>query len=242
MRFAVLDFGLFEVYQNGRTIGVPGYLIDAGSRKILVDTGFHADYLNDPIGISAVDKLATFGRLIGYSARNTPAAQLQLLGMSRVEITDLVLTHGHIDHVGRINEFPHARLWITAQERALPRPSYWAGESRITTWPNMPTTIITHASDLIQGVRLLPTPGHTLGHMSLMLNLTNTGNVILAGDAISRPDEIIEDAWSDAEDAAQARQTAKELVDLAKREKAWLIYGHCPKQWMELRKAPHWYD
>ncbi len=242
MRFAILDFGLFEVYQNGRLIGVPGYIIDAGSRKILVDTGFHADYLNDPVGVSAADQLATFGRLIGYSSRNTPSAQLQLLGISKVEITDVVLTHGHIDHVGRINEFPHARLWITAQERALPRPSYWAGKSRIAAWPNMQTTIITHTSDLIQGVTLIPTPGHTLGHMSLMLTLTNTGKVLFTADAISRPDELVEDTWSDAEDSQLARQSAKALVDLATAEQAWLIYGHCPKQWMELRKAPHWYD
>ncbi len=242
MRFAVLDFGLFEVYQNSRLIGIPGYLIDAGSRKILVDTGFHVDYLADPIGVSASDQLATFGRLIGYSSRNTPGAQLQLLGISKVEITDVVLTHSHIDHVGRITEFPHARLWITAQERALPRPSYWSGKSRIAAWPNMPTTIITHTVEMIQGVTLIPTPGHTLGHMSLMVNLTNTGNVVLAADAISRPDELIEDTWGDAEDRELARASAQNILDLAKRAHAMLIYGHCPKQWIELRKAPLWYD
>lgn len=242
MRLAVLDFGLFEVYQNGRMIGIPGYLIDAGSRKILVDTGFHADYLADPVGISAADQMATFGRLINYSARNTPTNQLALLGVSKVEITDLVLTHSHIDHVGRISEFPHARLWITAYERSLPRPLYWAGKSRIPAWPNMQTTIITNPAELIQGVSLIPTPGHTLGHMSLLVTLTNTGNVLLAADAISRPDEIAEDVWGDAEDPALARQSAKALLDLAQREHAWVIYGHCPKQWIELRKAPHWYD
>jgi N-acyl homoserine lactone hydrolase len=242
MRLAILDFGLFEVYQNGRMIGVPGYLIDAGSRKILVDTGFHADYLSDPVGISAADQMATFGRLIHYTARNTPTSQLALLGVSKVEITDLVLTHSHIDHVGRIGEFPHARLWITANERALPRPSYWAGKSRIPAWPNMQTTIITNPAELIQGVSLIPTPGHTLGHMSLLVSLTNTGKVLLTADAISRPDELVEDVWSDAEDPTLARQSAKALVDLAQREHAWLIYGHCPKQWLELRKAPHWYD
>jgi N-acyl homoserine lactone hydrolase len=242
MRLSILDFGLFEVYQNGRMIGIPGYLIDAGSRKILVDTGFHADYLSDPVGIAAADQMATFGRLINYSVRNTPSNQLALLGISKVEITDLVLTHSHIDHVGRIGEFPHARLWITAHERSLPRPAYWAGKSRIATWPNMQTTIITNTAELIQGVTLIPTPGHTLGHMSVQVNLTNTGNVLLAADAISRPDELIEDTWDSAEDSSLARQSANQLVDLAKREHAWLVYGHCPKQWIELRKAPHWYD
>lgn len=242
MRLAILDFGLFEVYQNGRMIGVPGYLIDAGSRKILVDTGFHADYVKDPIGISASDQMATFGRLINYSNRNTPSHQLGLLGISKVEITDVVLTHSHIDHVGRIGEFPHARLWITANERALPHPLYWNGKSRIAAWPPMQTTIITNPAELIQGVSLIPSPGHTLGHLSLMITLTNTGKVLLTADAISRPDELVEDTWSDAEDPELARQSAKSLVELAQHERAWLIYGHCPKQWLELRKAPNWYD
>jgi N-acyl homoserine lactone hydrolase len=106
----------------------------------------------------------------------------------------------------------------------------------------MQTTIITNHAELIQGVSLIPTPGHTAGHMSLMMSLTNTGNVLLAADAISRPDELVEDVWADAEDPALARQSAKALVEHAQREHAWLIYGHCPKQWLELRKAPHWYD
>ena len=51
MRLAILDYGLFEVYANGRRIGIPGYYIESGDRRILVDTGFHRDYLayNNPV-------------------------------------------------------------------------------------------------------------------------------------------------------------------------------------------------
>lgn len=241
MRIAVLDYGLFEVYQNGRRIGIQGFLIDTGTRKILVDTGFHADYIADPFGVCNQDGLGEFGRLLDYTDQQNPHAQLALLGLSKLDITDLVITHGHVDHVGRIGEFPAARLWISAEERSHATPRYWNGRSRVA-WPDIPTEAVPHACEIAPGVLFFPTPGHTLGHCSLTVMLPNLGMVILAGDAISRPDEFAVDTWSDAEDAPLTRQSAHMLRHLAAERQAWLIYGHSPQQWQVLRKAPHWYD
>jgi N-acyl homoserine lactone hydrolase len=240
MRLAILDYGLFEVYQNGRMIGIPGYLIDTGERRILVDTGFHHDYIAEPLRMCEADGLGVFGRLHGYTAQHNPHAQLALLGLSQHDITDVVITHGHIDHVGRIEEFPQATLWVSAEERSQATPCYWDGRSRVK-WPDTPTNAVTHACDITAGVHFFPTPGHTLGHYSLRITLPHIGQVILAADAISRPDELADDTWGDAEDAAQARQSAQAIRQLATQQQAWLIYGHCPQQWQVLRKAPHWY-
>ena len=134
MRLAILDYGLFEIYQNGRQIGIQGYLIQTADRNILVDTGFHADYTADPFGVALSDGLGKFGRLLDYRADQNPHDQLALLGLTNIDITDLVITHGHVDHVGRIAEFPNARLWVSQRERSLPTPSYWDGRSRVQ-WP-----------------------------------------------------------------------------------------------------------
>jgi N-acyl homoserine lactone hydrolase len=240
MRLAVLDYGLFEVYQNGRQIGIQGFLIDTGTRNILVDTGFHADYIADPVGVCNADGLGDFGMLRSYNNTQNPHAQLALLGLRNVDITDLVISHGHVDHVGRIEEFPNATLWISAQERAKETPSYWNGYSRVR-WPDIPTQTVTHATQIAPGVLFFPTPGHTLGHFSLTVLLPQMGMVILAADAISRPDEFDSDTWGDAEDPDLARQSAHMLRHLAMERQAWLIYGHSPQQWRVLQKAPHWY-
>ena len=221
-------------------IGIPGYLIDTGDRRILVDTGFHADYLTDPLRVCEADGLGAFGRLHEYTAMHNPHAQLALLGLSHHDITDVVLTHGHVDHVGRIEEFPQATLWVSAIERRQPTPCYWNGVSRVQ-WPDVPTNAMTHACDITAGVHVFPTPGHTLGHYSLHVHLPETGMVIMTADAISRPDELSDDRWGDAEDADMARASARQLRQLADAHGAWLIYGHCPQQWRVLRKAPHWY-
>lgn len=240
MRLAVLDYGLFEVYQNGRRIGIQGFVIDTGERKILVDTGFHADYIADAFTVCNADGLGNFGKLLTYSDQQNPHAQLALLGLSSVDITDLVITHGHVDHVGRIEEFPNATLWISAEERSHATPRYWDGRSRVQ-WPQIPTRAVAHACEIAPGVLFFPTPGHTLGHFSLTVMLRDMGMVILAADAISRPDEFADDTWSDAEDPALTRQSAYMLRHLAAERQAWLIYGHSPQQWQVLRKAPHWY-
>lgn len=240
MRLAMLDYGTFEVYQNGRMIGIPGFLIDTGERRILVDTGFHRDYIADPLRVCEADGLGAFGRLIDYTAMHNPHAQLATLGLSNLDITDLVITHGHVDHVGRIEEFPRATLWVSAIERRHATPLYWDGKSRVA-WPEIATNAVTHACDITAGVHFFPTPGHTLGHYSLCVQLPDTGTVILTADAISRPDEIVDDRWGDAEDADLARASAHQLRQMAEAQRAWMIYGHCPQQWRVLRKAPHWY-
>jgi N-acyl homoserine lactone hydrolase len=241
MRLAILDYGLFEIYQNGRQIGIQGYLIQTADRNILVDTGFHADYIADPFGVALIDGLGKFGRLLDYRADQNPHDQLAMLGLTNVDITDLVITHGHVDHVGRIEEFPNARLWVSARERSLPTPSYWDGRSRVQ-WPAIPTETVPHGCEIVPGVLFFPTPGHTMGHYSLTVKLANMGMVILAADAISRPDEFADDTWSDAEDPDAARASAYMLRHLSEERNTWLIYGHCPQQWRVLHKAPHWYD
>lgn len=241
MRFAILDYGLFEIYGAGRRIGIPGYYIESGDRRILVDTGFHRDYIADPIGVCRADGLGEFGELIDYTDQQNPASQLGMLGIQPAEITDLVLTHGHVDHVGRIDEFPHATLHVSAAERQLPQPYYWGTRSRIG-WPSIPTAVVETECTLADGVLLIPTPGHTHGHLSLQLRLPEIGTVLLSADAISRPEELADDAYADAANPDQARQSAHALMRRAHAQQAWLIYGHSPQQWPVMRRAPYWYS
>lgn len=240
MRMTILDYGLFEIFSAGRRIGIPGYYIESGTRRVLVDTGFHPDYVHDPDAVCRADGLGAFGRLIDYRADQNPIAQLALVGVAAADITDLILTHGHIDHVGRIDAFPNATLWVSAAERAEATPYYWEQRSRVA-WPNIPTERIDAERTVIPGLTLIPTPGHTVGHLSVEIVLPEMGTVLLTADAISRPDEAASGVYGDAADAAAARASAALLLQRAHERQAWVIYGHCPQQWRSVRTAPHWY-
>ncbi len=240
-RLYILDYGLFRVHENGRVIGIPGYLLETqDGEHILVDTGFPPKYADDPEEASIEDDLGTFGEVVALGQRNLPEGQLGLLGLAPADIHTLVLTHSDIDHVGAIDRFPGATIVLGAAERTLPRPRYFGDRTPLEWPPDADYRRIEGDTPLCPGALLLATPGHSPGHLSLLVRLEETGHMLLTGDAISRPDELVE-GFGGAWDPAQARTSATRLLEIANRQRAFVVYGHDPQQWPALRKAPTFY-
>lgn len=238
IRLTILNFGSFDV-GGKRIIGLPGYLLetDKGAR-LLVDTGMPADYATDPAMATARDGLSSFGHLTAYGPENTLTGQLSRLNLTPADLTACVLTHSHIDHAGGLGLLT-CPLVLTRAERAEPRP-LWHGSARPIAWPEVETRLIDRDTPLCHGITLIPTPGHTPGHLSLLLDLPETGAIILAADAINRESEP-DEGFPDAMDPATAAQSAQRLGQLQAVTGAKLVWGHDPAQWQTLRKAPDSY-
>lgn len=235
-RVTVLDCGTFSVRGGERVIGIPAFLLttDRGAH-VLVDGGFPPAYAADPVAAAQADGLGVFGALLDYGPQNSVTSQLGLCGVGLDDLALHVLTHGHIDHVGAL-PLIDCPLVLTEIERADARPRYF-GSARPLDWPKVPTLTITTPTDLCEGLRLLPTPGHTPGHLSLVLRPLDGPALILAADAINRLSEPAE-GYADAEDPVQAKASGDLLVDLARDLDARLICGHEPSDWPRLPKAP----
>lgn len=238
---ALLDYGTFEVAEDGRRIPILGYVVATGDRVILVDTGFPPQYALDPDGAGRRDRLDSFGRLVAIGPENLPAGQLALLGLDPSDVTDLVVTHGDIDHVGGIDGFPHATLVTSRVEREGGPPRYF-DDAHPVDWPaHGRYHLVDGDEELAPGVTLLSAPGHSPGHLAVLVRLRDAGAVVLAVDAISRQHELESGVNGGASDLEQARESARRLVELAAEEAALLVYGHDPEQRRTLCFAPEVY-
>jgi N-acyl homoserine lactone hydrolase len=168
--------------------------------------------------------------------------QLAKLGLQPKDIDLLVATHFHFDHAGNTRDF-------TASEIVVQRDCYDdimrpdAPYPRATfDIPNLKWQIIDGDVEIAPGVTLLKTSGHVPGHMSVLLDLPETGKMVIGIDTIYVQDNLDKDNWGAYSDPDAARASAKKLQEIAGRENAMLLYGHDPNQWKTLKKAPEYYS
>ena len=238
---AILDFGLFRVHSNGRVIGICGYLIRTDQNElVLVDGGFPSKYTADHSSASAEDRLYEFGEVLSCGPENSVAAQLSKCGCTADDITLLIQTHTHIDHVGALHDARQAPMLVAAAERALPKPLYWGGVQPLD-WPDRDYILLDGDAEIGPSFRVMLVPGHAPGQLAMMLDLPGIGAVLLTSDAISRPAEI-DEKFAGSMDEAAALASAERLMAAASAENAFIIYGHDPAQWNGLRKAPDLYE
>jgi len=83
------------------TIAMVVWLIRGGGRNILFDSGFHHD---------------TFLKSFPSTDYIRPDEAVKLAGVQPEEITDIVISHAHWDHMGGIDLFPKAAVWIQKEE------------------------------------------------------------------------------------------------------------------------------
>ncbi|HKW57644.1 MAG TPA: N-acyl homoserine lactonase family protein [Candidatus Acidoferrum sp.] len=77
------------------------WLIRGGGRNILFDSGYHRE---------------TFLKYFPSRDYIRPDEAVKLAGVLPEQITDIVISHSHWDHLGGIDLFPHANVWIQKEE------------------------------------------------------------------------------------------------------------------------------
>jgi glyoxylase-like metal-dependent hydrolase (beta-lactamase superfamily II) len=181
-----------------------GFLVRApGDRLVLVDAG---------IG----DRTGAMMSGAGHFSGGELLKSLALQNVLPEDITDVVFTHLHFDHVGWASQegsivFPNAtyrcdtRDWQHFRDNERVQPILAPIEDRLTTWDG--------SGPLAPGVDLMSAPGHTPGSTIIVLS-SGTSRGLLLGDVVHCPIELMDDEWAGLGDVdpALAKATRNALA------------------------------
>jgi glyoxylase-like metal-dependent hydrolase (beta-lactamase superfamily II) len=131
------------------------------------------------------------------------AAQVGAAGIDAADVRWVVLSHLHTDHVGGVGGFPAAEVIVSAAEWARARgvagrirgylPQHWpaALSPRLVRPDGDSVGPFPSSFDVAGDGRLLlvPTPGHTPGHVSLLVR--NGTSYLCAGDLAATAEDLV---------------------------------------------------
>lgn len=179
---------------EGRTdLSIHAFVIESGGLRIIVDTCVGD---RDMAGLP------------GFTGDPTFLDRLSAAGFPPESIDIVCCTHLHFDHVGW-NTRPHDGGWVPTFPNArylFCRAEYdaWMAEPGGYAW-NLPDTVapVVDAGlvDLVEPdhrineeIRFIPTPGHSPGHMSVLIE-SGSARALITGDATHHPVQWAEPDW-----------------------------------------------
>jgi glyoxylase-like metal-dependent hydrolase (beta-lactamase superfamily II) len=199
VRIIPLDVGILGCDQSlmtlrrgmGKTVDLPfmAWYVEGLEKKVLIDTG--------PPSEERAQRLHKALNPRVSKEQETPQ-RLRQLGIQPEEIEIVILTHLHWDHVGQVDKFTKARIFVSQKEfdsaMSAPSPGRAGYE---TLLPGIEPVFMNSLSqfefldmaeeEILPGLKVFPTPGHTKGAISVEV-MTSDGPYIAASDAVSTYD------------------------------------------------------
>lgn len=210
------------------TIPVQGFLIKDGPINALVDTCIGNDKSND-----------SFDFWNGRSDDRFMAG-LAAAGTEPDQVTHVLCTHLHVDHVGWntrlidgrwVPTFANARYLITAEDAQ----TFDRSDNAVFTESVAPV-IAAGQAELVgpdhgigDHIRLIPTPGHTPGHVSVEIR-AGGHRAVITGDALHSPAQVWHPEWRVWPDMdAEAAETSRRALLAHSADTGALVLGsHFP--------------
>lgn len=216
----------------------------AGQTEELYNSPTNVTLIRTPTDLVLVDMgsgdrfMPTAGKLWG---------NLKAAGIDTARINKVVFTHGHPDHLwGAVDELdelvmPNATFYVAGTEwdfwtsdnatRGLPaeRAGFVTGARRNYAAIKDKVKMVKANDEIVAGLRIIDTLGHTQGHVSLELD--GGDGLIVGGDALTHPLISFEHPeWRPAADHVpdQAVRTRRSLLERLATDRSKLVGFHLP--------------
>ena len=231
--------GLFYGELSGERVQIPVtcYLIRSSDTTILFDTGFSPRAIP---GLLRTDPLACF------TDEDLLVHRLDSLGLEPASVDLVVLSHLHYDHAGGAALFQDSELIVQQDEYSYahyPASCFASFYYRKNfDLPDYRWRLLDGDAELVPGITALRSDGHTPGHQSLLVELPQTGPVILAGDCCYWQQSIDRETppgvvW----DPTRAMHSIKRLKTIARLMGGRIFPSHDPAFWAKTVKSPDAY-
>jgi len=220
----------FATEEGRLKMSIHALVVETPARRIVVDTGLG----NDKEGRAVPT----------WNNRNTPFLEtMTAAGFAPDSIDTVLCTHLHVDHVGWNTRLEGGR-WVPTFEKAR----YLFGRTEFEYWRDHSVepekAAVFHdsvrpimdagraellASDarICNEITLIPTPGHSPGHMSVHIK-SDGHEALLTGDAAHHPCQMAHLDWSSTADSDPAKSpaTRRELFSRFADQPVLVIGGH----------------
>jgi glyoxylase-like metal-dependent hydrolase (beta-lactamase superfamily II) len=222
-----------------REMFVPCYMVEHSKGRLLFDGGLAKNIADSDTPVEIELGTMVYERWI--------VDQLADMGLTTKDIDYAAYSHLHFDHVGAANAFLDSEVlmqrkeWEAAFSEGIP----YADTSLFDKLKDANVKLIDGDHDVFGdgSVQLISTPGHTPGHQVLLLQLENTGPILLSGDLFhTRANRALRRVphfnYNKEQTAESMARMEKLLVDTG----ATLWIEHDMELANSLEKAPAYYD
>lgn len=223
-----------DAEQANLTVSVNTWIVQTPRHTVLVDTG---------IGNGRVRRIPSFNQLDTRYLQ-----QLAGVGIEPGQVTHVLSTHLHSDHVGWNTRwidgawkptFPNARYLFPQVELQYAQSDEFRFKQAVGVYEDSIEPVLqaglvdlvsAEGGEVLQGFRHRPTPGHTPGHMSIEL-LSHGERAIFTGDVMHNPLQVWLPHWNSVfcSDQERARVSRRWLLGHAADTGAQLFTAHFPR-------------
>ncbi len=217
-------------------------LIEHPDGNILWDTGVPRDW-ETRWAPSGLDKF--------FPVQEEPSgpgyldSALNELGFESTDIDMLVLSHLHLDHAANARDFANGKTRILANDKEIAGANAIDGDFQgaflVSDYKGLEMDAISGDIEILPGVSVIETPGHTWGTMSLKVDLPNDGTYIFTSDAV-----YLGDSWGPPSTGAAIvwdnlkwLESVDKLRRIAAESNATVVFGHDPEQRKQLKLSPN---
>jgi 4-pyridoxolactonase len=245
-RVYLLDGGSLVIDQShvtwnigaGNPVRFPVYsvLIEHDDALLLFDTGFDLEHVKAVLPFELPEQ----------TEEQTIPAQLAKCGFRPEDVTGIINSHLHFDHVGGNKLLPNATTYLHVDElrqARSPEPFERLGYSdKGFDWEGATFELLDGDVELFPGLRLFYTPGHTIGHYSLLVDVDGGRPLMFMADVSYTPAAYENDQQAGFHvDPVAGVRSIRRVKRLVRQYDAELFFTHDMESFRGYKLAPDHY-